>query len=231
MTRQHHIGSIAVLPFVALLLLFVAGCGDTSVDPVTAQVQRGDLEDTIPTFELEKAALRVGLIGGSGGNAVVQDFVPVRSEVRYLVDTLDDGSPIRVRNIVLLSVLDDPDDPTDADDSNPFHPIRRILLRVPSVNIAPNLRGTRPLAGDPDASSVAGIVVDLAHLNARARLWVRGDDARTQGWGQVTIESIDLQERRISIAYAADLVRADDNPANARLPETVVLEGLVELPY
>ncbi len=218
-----HSGFLAV-PVVLLLLLLI-GCGDTSVDPDTASVLGGDV-DTVVTLNLSKGVVKVGFLGGSGGNTVIENFVRFDHRVRYQVDTLDDGFPIALKNVNLAATLDDENDPEDLDLSNPFHPLHRLSLVVPTIRIGPSGAGIEELLGDPEASTAtAALGVGLRRGADTAALFIRSGRDRERGEVQVT--SIDTKERLIRLAVNAEL----HHDAIDRLPGTVIISIILELPY
>ena len=208
--------------------VLLSGCGETVVDPETAKVIAGDVVDSIPELDLQKAVVKAGLLGGAGGNSLVESFIRFEHRVRYLVDTLDDGSPLRLRTIRLEASLDDAADLEDSDNSNPFHPVRGLEIAIPAIDIRPNGTGEVPIVG-----SVGGVTQGRAALRLRmaragesAELWVR-EDSTLGDAGNVQITSVNPRDRVINLSVYARLHhdRAD------RLPHTIILEMLLELPY
>ena len=209
----------------ALVAFGVVGCGDAVVDPDTASVIGGDV-DTVVTLNLSKGVVKVGFLGGSGGNTVIENFVRFDHRVRYQVDTLDDGFPVALRNVHLEALLDEEDDHEDLDLSNPFHPLRRLLLVVPTLAIRPNGTATEELVGDPAGpAATPALGVGLRRGSDAAYLFVRSGDEREHG--EVRVTSVDTKERVIALSVNAEL-RHDRLD---RLPGTVILSIVLELPY
>lgn len=208
--------------------LLLSGCGETGVDPDTAKVIGGDVADTISQLDLQKAVVKAGLLGGAGGNSVVESFIRFEHRVRYLVDTLDDGSPLRLRTIRLEASLDDTADLEDSDNSNPFHPVRGLEIAIPAIDIRPNGTGEVPIVGSIGgvAQGHAAIRLYMARVGESAELWVHSDSTFGDA-GYVQITSVNPRERVINLSIYARLHhdRAD------RLPHTVILEMLLQLPY
>ena len=221
--RKSHL--FLLLPIV---LLIMVGCSETGVDPDTATVIGNDLGDTIPELDLQKGVVKVGFLGDNSGNTVVENFVQFEHRVRYKVDTLDDGSPVALKGVLLQAVLDDDEDAEDVDFSNPFHPLRRLTLAIPSIDIRPNGTGTVAILGDPAARalSTAAISVGLRRGDDEATLNVRPNGPAREA-GEVRVTSVNPGERLISLSVNVELHhdRVD------RLPGRVIISILLELPY
>lgn len=213
---------------VLLLLAVVVGCAETVVDPDTAKVTGGDIADTIPQLDLQKAVVKAGMLGGAGGNTVVESFIRFEHRVRYTVDTLDDGSPIRLKNVKLESDLDDDDDFEDMDNSNPFHPLREMELEIPGIEIRPNGTGQVPLVGRTGGNiqGRAALRLRMARTDESAEIWIR-EDSTLGDAGSVQVVSVNPRDRVINLSVYARL----HHEAADRLPHTIILEMLLELPY
>lgn len=221
----NHTNHILLIP---IMLLIMVGCSETGVDPDTAIVIGNDIGDTIPELDLQKGVVKVGFLGDNSGNTVVENFVQFEHRVRYNVDTLSDGSPVALKGVMLQAVLDDEEDAEDLDRSNPFHPLRRLTLAIPSIEIRPNGTGMTEILGDPAARGLttAAISIGLRRGDDVATLYVRGN-GQVREAGEVRITSVKPHERLIGLSVDVELYhdRVD------RLPGRVVISILLELPY
>lgn len=222
---HYHILGVLLL---SLSTALVVGCSDAGVDPDTATVIGGDVNDTIPQLDLQKASVSVGFVGGVNGNTVIDNFIRFERRVRYQLDTLDDGYPVRVRSIVLEAKLDSDEDEADADRSNPFHPMKGIRLEIPTIAIRPNGTGETRIIGPLGANQLdrAALRLSMVRPGERAELIVR-EDATTGDAGSVKIIAVDPNERTITMVVDARL----NHERAEHLPRTIVLRMVFELPY
>ena len=209
--------------FVIALLFGVVliSCGDSGLDPETAEVIVGDGKDTTELPDLQKVAVEAGFVGDEP--KIVTDFVSFRRIVDYNVDTLDDGTVIGLKQLRMEADLSSI---VSSNGRRIFAPIQTLRIHVPyiAIDLLGNGRAIE-LTDDPDAQTTRGGIKVLLENNE-----VLTASGEISNWASAIIVGVDQQERDIVLRINADLLNRQSQSPRPSL-RRLILEMVMELPY
>ena len=215
---------ISYLGAALLLMLGLASCADSGIDPETAVII-GEGKDTITQIDLQKAYVLAGIIGIEG-NVVTDGFVTFRRE--FTIDSLRNGAVTGLRNIYLNA---DFGTPSNQSDRHAFYPLHTLEVFIPYLKVDPgNLGSVMALEEYDRAKGLSGLKAVFRHNGDSVDLHTSIGAGFNSGYAQIT--EVDTAQKMTRLFVKANLVNTVPPSAGTRrIVDEMQIEIAIELPY